>query len=74
MILNQEELLTLSRVEGPCREILTNKRVRQSAITEDLTKVNAGFCTWARVILVIFTDWRTRDNRQPCRNGFGGSG
>lgn len=48
MTLNCETLMTASRIERPCREILSDYRAGQSLTTESSTRAGAGFCTWYR--------------------------
>lgn len=63
MILNYEELWTLSRAERPLREIWIYWRAGKSPTIWNLTKASIRFCTWDRVILGICTIWETRSWR-----------
>ena len=60
MTLNWEKLLILSRVEGPCREILTNLGTRQSPNTWSFMRTSARFCAWVGTALDMRTGWWMR--------------
>lgn len=68
---DDSKLGAVDSLEGD-REILTNYSAGQSRTVWNLTRANAEFCTWERVILAIHTGWGDESLRSSQWKGIWG--